>query len=342
MDTPRLLPTHLSPSEYHRTLAEATQRKLAYPGHSLPEWQRELRAKIGELVGMRWIQQPPPVATTLWRRTHTLGMIEKIWFTSEPGADVVGYLCVPESADGNTPVIICLQGHTTGMHNSVGLTEDETGWQAVEGDRDFAIGAMRNGFAALCLEQRSFGERREQIQEIRSPHGCHDAAMRSLLLGRTLLGERLFDVQRGVAYLKTRPELDHSRVGVLGNSGGGTLAIYAAGLLPDIAFAMPSCSFCTFEASLLSIYHCADNYVPGILQWAEMADILGLAAPKPLVVVAGREDHIFPIAGVQSAYSALLRIYGDANASDRIRLVIGDGGHRFYERAAWSALRDVL
>ena len=61
---------------------------------------------------------------------------------------------------------------------------------AVEGDRDFALGCMARGYASLCIEQRSFGERREQAQAQVSTHGCHDAAMQALLVGKTLAGER--------------------------------------------------------------------------------------------------------------------------------------------------------
>jgi hypothetical protein len=57
----------------------------------------------------------------------------------------------------------------------------------------------------------------------------------------------------------------------------------------------------------MSIYHCGDNYIPGILQYAEAADVLGLFAPKPLVVVAGKTDPIFPIKGVRKSFADLKR-----------------------------------
>ena len=212
----------------------------------------------------------------------------------------------------------------------------------VDGDRDFALGCLRNGVAALCLEQRSFGERREQKQAQVSEHGCHDAAMQALLLGKTLLGERVFDVDRGIDYLTERDDADLQRIGVMGNSGGGTVSIYAAALLPRLSFAVPSCSFCTFKDSLMSIYHCADNYVPGILQVAEMGDILGLFAPRPVVIVAGQDDPIFPLYGVLHAYNHLKVIYEACGAGDRCHLVVGSGEHRFYADQAWAVMRGFI
>ena len=155
------------------------------------------------------------------------------------------------------------------------------------------------------------------------------------MLGRTLIGERVFDVDRGMDYLATRDDVDAGRIGVMGNSGGGTISLFSAALLPRIRFAMPSCHFCTFADSIMSIRHCADNYVPGMLLWAEMYDVMGLFAPKPVVVVAGKDDHIFPIHGVRKAFRHLKNIYRAAGAADRCHLVVGQGGHRFYADIAW-------
>ncbi|KKL53551.1 hypothetical protein LCGC14_2274300 [marine sediment metagenome] len=44
-------------------------------------------------------------------------------------------------------------------------------------------------------------------------------------------------------------------LGVMGNSGGGTITLFSAALLPRPRFAMPSCYFCTFRDSIMSIYH---------------------------------------------------------------------------------------
>ena len=41
-------------------------------------------------------------------------------FTAEEGADVPCHLLVPKSGEGPYPVVICLQGHSTGMHISLG------------------------------------------------------------------------------------------------------------------------------------------------------------------------------------------------------------------------------
>jgi len=75
---------------------------------------------------------------------------------------------------------------------------------------------------------------------------------------------------------------------------------------------------------------------------AEMADVMGLFAPRPLVIVAGRTDSIFPIRGVREAFRHLQAIYRAAGAADRCHLVVGPEGHRFYAKAAWRKMLPEL
>jgi len=127
-------------------------------------------------------------------------------------------------------------------------------------------------------------------------------------------------------------------VGVMGNSGGGNTALFSTALLPRIAFAMPSCYFFTFRDSLMAIYHCMDNYIPGLIQFAEVSDVTGLFAPKPMVVVAGREDPIFPFPATRRAFRELRKVYSAHGAADRCHLVVGSGGHRIYADGAWPVM----
>ena len=335
--------SHLSPSVHHQHLMANMEQALSYRGGDVSAWQRKLRRKLRQLVGDMPADRVPLNVRTLWKRDHPLGSIEKIVFTSEPYSDVPAFVCLPKDAEPPHTFFVCVQGHSTGMHNSIAVDRDDNVTPIdVPGDRDFGLLCMERGIAALCIEQRSFGERREQVQEKTAKQGCHDATMHALMLGRTLIGERVFDVDRGIDYLKTRGDADMRRIGVMGNSGGGTISLFAAALLPRLRYAMPSCYFCTFRDSIMSIYHCADNYVPGILKYAEMPDVMGLFAPKPVVLVAGKDDAIFPLPGVCKAFGHLKEIYAAAGAEDRCHLVVGDEGHRFYAKEAWPKMLDEI
>ena len=335
--------SNLSPSLNHRHIMSQLSQSHAWTGlagageaASLKSWQSRLRRKLSELVGDMPAERVPLNVRSLWKREHPLGTIEKIVITTERYSDMPAFACIPHNAKPPYDWMICLQGHSTGMHNSIAVDRDENIHPVqVRGDRDFALGCMERGIAAIAIEQRCFGERREQVQKKIANHPCHDATMHALMLGRTMVGERVWDVDRTIDYLAARGDVNMKTLGVMGNSGGGTVSLFAAALLPRIKAAMPSCYFCTFRDSLMSIYHCADNYVPGLLKVAEMPDVMGLFAPKPVVLVAGKEDDIFPIKGVRAAFRRLKEIYTAAGAGDRCHLVVGPEGHRFYAEMAW-------
>ncbi|MBD3316391.1 MAG: hypothetical protein GF344_11445 [Chitinivibrionales bacterium] len=340
VDTPE---STFSPLLVHQQVMTNMSQVLGYAGGDVAAWQHKLRAKVRELTGYPPVAEKVPLnVRSLWTRKTRVGTIEKVVFTSELYADVPAYVCTPRLMAPPYLWFICLQGHSSGMHASIGVDgENEAKRIRVKGDRNFAIGCMKRGIAALCIEQRCFGERRERRQTA-AFGGCHDAAMRALMMGRTLIGERVYDVNRAIDYLETRDDVLRDRIGIMGLSGGGTVAMYAAALLPRLAYGMPACSFCTFKDSIMSIPHCSDNYIPGLLRYAEMADILGLFAPKPLVIVAGKDDPVYPIKGVRKAFRKLREIYSAVGAEKKLRLVIGEGGHRFYADAAWKRMAKYL
>lgn len=338
----------LSPSLVHQKILRKTKPALAYDGGDVRAWQTTARRKLKQLVGWsnfahgkdRCALKP----RTLWKRDSKLGTIEKVVFTAEAGADVVGYWCVPHDLQPPYRTFICLQGHSSGMHNSIALDADERAPIQPAGDRDFCINTMRAGHAALAIEQRGFGQRSEKHMTGVRPHHltCNEASMVAISLGRTLLAERVFDVDRAIDYLAQRGDVDTKRIGIMGNSGGGTISLFGAALLPRLAYAMPSCYFCTFAASILSLHHCVCNFVPNLPNHFEMDDVAGLIAPRPLVLVNGKTDDIFPIAAARKAFRRLKKIYTAADAANNVRHVVGPEGHRFYADLSWPVMNQLI
>jgi hypothetical protein len=77
----------------------------------------------------------------------------------------------------------------------------------------------------------------------------------------------------------------------------------------------------------MSIYHCIDNFVPGMLKYAELPDIIGLIAPRPLLVESGTKDPIFPIDTTEEAFRKIEKIYNLLEAKDKIDKDIFEGEH---------------
>ncbi len=338
-----VLPTMFAPETCHNPLLDHAPRVLAFsPEREFTAWQEAVGEKLRECVGVLPESATPNLRIEAREETDVYTSVRFV-FTAEANADVPCYLLTPKTGAGPYPVVICLQGHSTGMHISLGKPKYDGDEACIAGGRDFALQAVREGYAALVIEQRCFGERLDQ----RSPDvrhvsgGCSHASMVALLLGRTMIGERVWDVSRALDLLGEFPDLDTARIGCMGNSGGGTITYYAACLDPRISVAMPSCYVCTFKDSAGRIDHCQDNYLPGLLRYCEMGDLAALIAPRPLVVVAGHDDPIFPLYGVLETYDTIEGIYRAAGVPDNCRLVVGNGGHRFYPEDAWPVFRAV-
>jgi len=330
------------PSQYHRHLMDRTPREFAWTGQEFRSWQASLRARFKELLGAFPEERVPPNVEEIEREETDEYVRLKIVFSAEECADVPAHLLVPKGVERPMPAMVCLQGHSPGMHISIGQARNEQDEESIAGDRDFALQAVRNGFVALALEQRCFGERAETLQERRWEHGCLDAVFHSLALGKTMQGERVWDVMCAIDLLQQQPEVDPDRIACMGNSGGGTVTFNAACVDTRVKLAVPSCSFCTYRDSIMSIRHCGDNYIPGVLRLAETGELAGLVAPRRLLVVAGSEDEIFPIDGVREAFEMARRIYEAAGCEDNLRLVVGEGGHRFYADLAWPLIGEMM
>src|SRR5712691_4523344 len=115
----------------------------------------------------------------------------------------------------------------------------------------------------------------------------------------------------------------------MGISGGGTCTTFSAALEPRIKAAMLSGYLNTFRDSVGSISHCIDNYVPGILNWAEMYDVAGLIAPRPVFVESGEKDDIFPIKASIESFQKVRGIYEVFGAADHVEQETFPAEHSF-------------
>ena len=324
------------PVAYTRERYGAAPRRMRFEARTMrqaEEWQKLLRAKLTGLIGGFPSTRSPLRPVTLETRAFPGYRREKIVFDSRPGVSVLAYILIPDNRRPPAPTVICVPGHGRGVDDIVGIDEqgrdrtDKAGYQ-----HDFAIQVAEAGMAAVAIEPMAFGCRRDaaNARQGLSHKGCEPAAGGALLLGETMIAWRVWDVLRALDYIATRQELDANRVGCMGISGGGTATLFAAALEPRIRAAMVSGYLNTFRDSIGSLAHCVDNYVPGILNWAEMHDIAGLVAPRPLFVESGEKDNIFPIAASIESFERVQKIYAVFNQPDRVEQEVFPGEHSFW------------
>ena len=324
------------PVAFTRNLYAAAPRRLRFEARTRGQaetWQQQLRAKLTELVGGFPSQREPLRPALLETRSFPGYRREKIVFDSRPGVSVLAYVLIPAKTKTPAATMICVPGHGRGVDDIVGIDEqgrdrtDKAGYQ-----HDFAIQIAEAGMAAVAIEPMGFGCRRDppNARQGLSRKACEPAAGGALLVGETMIGWRVWDVMRTLDYIATRPELDSGRVGCMGISGGGTVTLFTTALDPRIRAALVSGYLNTFRDSVGSLAHCIDNYVPGILNWAEMHDIAGLIAPRPLFVESGEKDTIFPVAASVESFKHVLDIYSVFSAADRVEQEVFPGEHSFW------------
>jgi hypothetical protein len=118
----------------------------------------------------------------------------------------------------------------------------------------------------------------------------------------------------------------------MGISGGGTITLFATALEPRLKAALVSGYLNTFRDSIGSLSHCIDNYVPGILNWAEMYDVAGLIAPRSLFAESGERDNIFPVAASRESFDRVRDIYRVFRAEHQFDFEIFPDEHAFWGR----------
>ena len=309
-----------------RMAFRATDRKQA------EAWQKRLRPKVIELIGGFPEKKSPLKPQTIEVKEYPGYRREKFVFESQPGLGVLAYLLTPTAGKAPYAPVICIPGHGRGVDDLVGIDEkgqDRTVKVAYQ--YDYAVQAAEHGMAAVAIEPMSFGCRRDARTIGRSLDAsvCQPTAGSALLLGQTMIGWRVYDVMRTIDWIETRPELDAKRVGCMGCSGGGMATLFAEAVEPRIKAGLVSSYLNTFRDCVMSISHCIDNYIPGMLNWAEMYDVAGLIAPRPVFFESGKGDNIFPIAASRASFSRVKKTYEVFGVPDLTGHEVFEGPHAF-------------
>jgi len=311
--------------------------QMRFDGGDFKKWQKTAREKLTQLLGLPLVACDEMFEIDFEKEQDGYKEI-RFTFQSEEGYFVPCHLLVPNGLEEPLPVVLCLQGHSKGMHISLARPKFPGDENSINGgERDFAIGAIKKGFCALTIEQRCMGECGSQDDG--SP-ACHISTMANLLIGRTTIGERVWDIMRSIDILeKYFPQINKDNIICLGNSGGGTATFYAACLEERIKTAIPSCAFASFDDSIAAMYHCTCNFIPNIRTYFDMGDLGGLIAPRNLIIVSGKEDVIFPIDSAIKQFEITKALY--EYTSGKCTHVIGEEGHRFYYDAAWRSYDEI-
>lgn len=329
----------------HEYLVTQTRQQLAFnPDKDLEEQRVAVREKLTELMGIDRIALNACAENFFIESEEIKDGYKQIRFIfeSEKNNFVPCYLLIPTTGKEKYPVAITLQGHAKGgMANSIGVEVPEEPNYQPRGA--YAIQAVQNGFAALCIELRGmWGELQPKNPVKLRGECCQYTAFSALVLGRTLIGERCWDVFRAIDLLPKFSGLDTDNIVITGSSGGGTMSYYAACLDERIKFSVPSCAFCSLEQSILNCWHCPCNYIPNMYNYFDMQDLAVLISPRRLTIVNGAEDAAFTIDGAKKAFETVKAIYEKAGVPDNCKLIVTPNGHYWRDDIVWESINEMF
>ena len=281
------------------------------------EWQTRRKAllqHISDAIGPvpdKPCELEPQVLGTLERDGYK---IEKLVFQSRPDVWVTATAYVPALKDGKkVSAVLVVHGHWAGARRDPVVQAR-------------CLGLVKLGFFVLAVDAFGAGERFTK-PALGSYHG---ALYGSTLwpTGHTLLGMQVYDNRRAIDYLLTRKEVN-GKFGVTGASGGGNQSMYAGALDDRIQAVVPVCSVGNYQAYLHAAC-CVCEVLPGALTFTEEGDVLGLVAPRALLVMNASRDGIqFSPAEADKSLARAKDIYKVLGEPEKVKHVVFQSGHDY-------------
>lgn len=323
----RSIPTE--PTEGDRILADyfdretrrLTARNAAFL-ESVTDWpaaQAEMRRQLFEMLGL----QPLPARSDLKAEvTGTIErdgvIVEKIVFQSKPGLYVTANFYRPVKQEGPLPTILYVCGHG-------GVKIDGVSYGNKTTYQHHGNWFAKNGYTCLILDTLQLGEIEGKH------HGTHQ-------LGRwwwnsrgyTPAGVEAWNGIRALDYLETRPEVDKTKFGVTGRSGGGAYTLWIAALDERIQVAAPVAGITSMQNHVADGCiegHCDCMFMVNTFRW-DFPLVTALIAPRPLMILNTDKDNIFPLDGVVDVYQKTRKVYEAMGAGDKIGFAIYEGPHK--------------
>jgi dienelactone hydrolase len=252
---------------------------------------------------------------------------EKVTYAVEPGERVPAFVLLPKAGPPiRRPAILCHHQHggefQVGKDGPAGLGSDA--------NQHYALELARRGYVTMVFNALCFNERQDTTGKLKDGDYERCEAMYRITEGKSLQGKYVWDARRALDYLETRPEVDVSRLGMIGHSLGGQETLFTTAIDTRIRAAVSSCGFGSLRTLKRDrINHNYALFVPALANNGDYGAVLALAAPRPFLVVARTEDPIFPKDGIEETLTLARRAYQAAGAADRLTTFFEAGVHEF-------------
>jgi dienelactone hydrolase len=252
---------------------------------------------------------------------------QSVGYSVEQGERIRAFVLIPKGLTDRAPAVFCHHQHAGQFH----LGKSEV--VGLSGDPDQAFGAelAERGYVVIAPDALGFEDRNWSFPTGEAEY--FELASR-LVRGRTMLAKVLHDVSVAIDFLETMPEVDRTRIGFLGHSYGGRMAIWAPAIDQRFRASVSNCGCVNYKNSLVREAGIQMEFcVPGILGLGDVEDVVGLVAPRALRIQAASEDK-------WSRGAEEIVGYARARFPDgALELGIWPGGHVFSKEMRQAAYR---
>jgi cephalosporin-C deacetylase-like acetyl esterase len=279
------------------------------------------RQRFMDMMGLGDLQpagQRAPVPFTVTGVLERPGYrIEKLHYQSLPNLYVTANLYVPASAGSGArrPGVLYVCGHVKNQKVEYQMHP-----------RRFA----ELGFPTLIVETVQLGE------VTGFHHGCYyEGWFHWYSRGYTPAAIEMLNAIRALDLLAARDDVDGTRLGVTGISGGSATTWWVSAADERVKACAPVCGTATLASHIYDRVidgHCDCMWWPNTALW-DLTNVAAIIAPRPLLVASANQDGIFPIASIHEAYERIERVYRTLGKPDHVRFVETPGGHSYHERS---------
>jgi cephalosporin-C deacetylase-like acetyl esterase len=228
------------------------------------------RGLVAARVGTNLDRSVPP-ATLLERGSATGRPYERLALEPEPGIRLEVEVFPPPATAGRRPAVIFARQDGEAVRGV-----PEAAWEPWL-DADHVVVAVRvRGAPVQPAKPQPF-----YTENYRT-------AMRAILLGKTMLGMRVQDLLTVYDHVQGRPDVDATRVTVVGAGCMGVVALCAVALEPKIRHAVAEQSLSSYLQILRARDYpetLVDLVVPGALEDFDLPDLAALAGPGRVTLV---------------------------------------------------------
>ncbi|MHB8519177.1 MAG: alpha/beta hydrolase family protein [Limisphaerales bacterium] len=309
-------------ADYFRSETAKLSTRCLADINTLEDWKvkrEEYRRELREMLGLDPMPPRTDLKPVITRRIDAGSFtVEDLYFQSMPGLYVTGNLYLPQGLSKPAPAILYVCGHSLVLKNGVSYG-NKTAYQ--HHGEWFA----RNGYVCLVIDTLQLGE----IQGIH--HGTYREGMWWWnSRGYTPAGVEAWNGIRSLDYLETRTEVDPSRFGVTGRSGGGAYSWTISALDDRIKVAAPVAGITDLQNHVVDGTvegHCDCMFFVNTYRW-DYPMLAALVAPRPLLIGNSDKDDIFPLDGVMRLHAKVRKIYRLYGAADKLGVLITEGPHK--------------